>query len=99
MADKELLTMKRLASKDGVAALGVIAARQLMDYGVSSLFLNQDDCVEIAGPGEFSLDALPEEMAITQLAAHCVPDSEIEQYLRGRDIRLKRKLEREKSGG
>lgn len=91
--DDEPLTRDNLTSEQGLYSLGLVAARHLLERGICALFLDANGQVEIAGPGEFGLDALPEEQAIQELAAMKVSDDDIATYLKGRDARIQHKLE------
>jgi hypothetical protein len=95
MANEEDEELRRLhksdLSNEGTpTVLGFIVARQLMEYGESTVYLDAEGFVAVAAPGEIALDSLPEEMAITTLAAKEWTDEEIADYLKGRDARLSR---------
>lgn len=95
MADEEDTNTRKLHREDlansgAPSALGLIVARQLLEYGESTVYLDEDGFVAVAAPGEVGLDALPEEMAINQLVGQGWTDEEVASYLRGRDARLKR---------
>ena len=95
MADEEPKGTRKLhkadLSNEGTPTmLGLIVARQLMEYGESTIYLDAEGFVAIAAPGEVSLDSLPEEMAINTLVGRQWTDDEIAVYLKGRDARLSR---------
>ena len=82
------LNKSDLASSDAPAILGLIVTRHLLEHGQATLYLDQDNNVAIAAPGEISLDALPEEMAINTLSSQGWTDKEVVEYLKGRDARM-----------
>ena len=90
-SERETLHKRNLTTSEAILALGTIVARQLIEYGESSVYISQDESVCIASPGEFSMDALPEEMAIHTLLDQDWTEEEVAQYLEGRDARLKRR--------
>lgn len=95
MADEEDVETRRLhkadlSNKGTPTVLGFIVARQLMEYGESTLYLDAEGFVAVAAPGEIALDSLPEEMAINTLVSKEWSDEEVADYLRGRDARLSR---------
>ena len=79
-----------LSSSGAPAAIGLLVSRQLLEYGQSTVYLDDEGFVSIAAPGETSLDSLPEEMAINTLLEQGWNEDEVANYLRGRDARLKR---------
>lgn len=89
MSDPKRIKESDLASASAVTALGLVAVKHLMEHREASFYVTEDGFVEVAFPGEFHLDALPEEMAIQDLAASGKSDKDIEMYLRGRDSRAR----------
>ena len=81
------LTKDDLHSNGAVIALGLSVAKHLMTYGVCELYLGPDGRVQIARPGEVSLDALPEDQAIRELQGRGYDEDELVEYLKGRDAR------------
>ena len=90
--DKETRRLHKsdLANEGTPTVLGFIVAKQLMEYGESTLYLDAEGFVAVAAPGEISLDSIPEEMAINTLASKEWTDADIADYLKGRDARLSR---------
>ena len=86
----ERLNKSQLVSVQGTAALGLVVSKHLLENGICTVYLSADGNVEIAMPGEVTLDALPEPMAIQELSKRGYDDSELANYLRGRDIRMGR---------
>jgi hypothetical protein len=84
------LHKSKLTSVGAITALGLNAAKQLALYGIVCMHLDVDGFVQVARPGEVTLDALPEPEAIQHLVKQGYDDGELEQYLRGRDARLSR---------
>lgn len=84
------LHKSQLASTGAVTALGLAAVKQLAIYGIVCLHLDLEGYVQVARPGEVTLDALPEPMALQQLQAQDYTDDELAEYLKGRDARLRR---------
>lgn len=89
-SDTRRLHKSDLANEGTPTVLGFIVAKQLMEYGESTLYLDADGFVAIAAPGEIALDSLPEEMAINTLVSKQWEDGDIADYLKGRDARLSR---------
>ena len=93
--DQDLPTKKlhrsELSSVQAISSLGLHAAAQLGQYGMVCMYLDRDDFVQLARPGEHTLDALPEPEALHHLLAHGYTDQELEDYLRGRDARLSKR--------
>jgi hypothetical protein len=83
------LHKRDLATSAAPAVLGLIVVRQLLEFGQSSVYLDDEGYVAVAAPGEISLDSLPEPMAINTLVDQGWTDEEVANYLRGRDTRLK----------
>lgn len=73
----------------GAAALGLLVVRQLLEYGQSSVYLDDEGFVAVAAPGEIGLDSLPETMAINTLLEQGWTEEEVARYLKGRDARFK----------
>lgn len=94
----EEICLENLAEDRSVLTLGALVVAELAQHGVITLYLSNENRVELAAPGELGLDVLPEAEAIGELAAQHVPDEQIELYLRGRDSRLARTLARIETG-
>jgi hypothetical protein len=89
--EERLLRREDLSSTEAISAIGLLVVRQLLEYGESTLYLDDEGTVSIAAPGEIGLDSLPEEMAINTLISQGWADEEVAKYLRGRDARLQRR--------
>ena len=87
--DKQLHKTE-LATDGAVASLGVLAIAHLVKYGVVSFFFDAEGYVTIAGQGEVTLDALPEEMALQELMARGYNNEALVEYLKSRDARMGR---------
>lgn len=79
-----------LASDGAVAALGIIAIRRLVEFGVATLFIDTEGFIKVADPGEVTLDALPEQMAIQELQGRGYDEARLVEYLKDRDARMGR---------
>lgn len=88
--DSQALNKSHLASVQGTAALGLVITKHLLENGICTVYLNSEGDVELALVGEVTMDALPEPMAIQELSNRGYDDSQLAEYLRGRDIRMGR---------
>lgn len=70
-------------------ALGTVAANLLTLAGQVTFFVNADDLVEIAPPGEVELDACEPVAALEKLLQRGYTDEQLQEYLRGREARLR----------
>lgn len=86
--EQRRLHKRDLPNSNAPLALGLLVARQLLEYGQSTVYLDDEGYVAICAPGEAGLDSLPEEMAINTLVSQEWDEGEISLYLRGRDARL-----------
>lgn len=86
----ENLHKTKLASDGAVAALGILVIRRLTEFGVATFFFDSQGYVKIADPGEVTLDALPEQMAIRELMHRDYDESRLIEYLKDRDARMGR---------
>jgi hypothetical protein len=66
----------------------MIIVRELTLHGLACLYLDGDGYVAVAPPGEITLDALPETMAIQTLIDKGYNEEGLTAYLKGRDARL-----------
>jgi hypothetical protein len=89
MEDTKPLHRKDLASKATIAALGLVAVRELQLSGSVAFYIDSNGYVLSAPTYELTLDGLPEEMAIAELLARGYQDNQLEDYLKGRDARLR----------
>ena len=83
------LNRSDLTRADAQAVLGLLVARQLIEYGQSTVYIDLEGNVAVCAPGEVGLDSLPEEMAINTLSDQGWTDEEVANYLKGRDARLR----------
>jgi len=88
--DGASLHKSQLVSTEATAAVGLNAISRLLEFGVVTLFLDKQGYVLLADPGEITLDALPEQMAIKELVDRGYDDARLEEYLKGRDARMGR---------
>lgn len=88
-ANERKLHKRDLVSSEAPAVLGLLVVRQLLEYGQSSVYLDDEGYVALAAPGEIGLDSLPEPMAINTLLEQGWNEEEVATYLRGRDARFK----------
>ncbi len=86
----ERLNVAKLSSVKGCAALGLATAKHLLEHRVCTVYLDSEGNVQIAMPGEVTLDAIPEPMAIQELTNRGYDDSDLASYLKGRDERMGR---------
>jgi hypothetical protein len=84
------LNKSQLTSVQGTAALGLAVTKHLLEHSICTVYLNSEGDVEFALVGETTMDALPEPMAIQELTDRGYDDSELANYLRGRDTRMGR---------
>ena len=68
----------------------MVVSKHLLESEICTVYLSAEGNVEIAMPGEVTLDALPEPMAIQELTKRGYDDQQLADYLRGRDIRMGR---------
>ena len=94
MAEEEdegrVLALDHLGTDQATAVLGVLATKHLSQYGVCTIYVALDKTIQIAPPGEVTLDALPEHMAIQELKDRGYADPQLIEYLKGRDARMGR---------
>ena len=91
MADEDQgrpLHKKDLGTDQATALLGVLATKHLAINGLVCFYLGQDGTIQVAPPGEVTLDALPEPMAIQELQTRGYDDAQLADYLKGRDARM-----------
>lgn len=86
----ERLNVAKLSSVQGCAALGLVVSKHLLENRICTVYLDSEDNVQIAMPGEVTLDAIPEPMAIQELSNRGYDDSQLAEYLKGRDTRMGR---------
>ena len=84
------LHKSQLSSTGAPAALGLTAIKRLIEFGVVTLFIDSAGFVKVADPGEVTLDALPEQMAIQELVTRGYDDGRLAEYLKDRDARMGR---------
>jgi hypothetical protein len=81
------LTKDRLATSEGVLSVGILAVKELQEKGFVTLFLNKDGEVEFCPRDEIVLDLFPEDQAISLLVEKGYSNSQLTDYLKGRDAR------------
>ncbi len=86
--DKPLM-LTELTKDASIVALGAVAAKELSLKREVAFFVDRQGQVQIVPVAELLLDAVPEEMAINGMTHQGCEDQEIENYLRGRDARMK----------
>jgi len=84
------LHKRDLGTDSATAMLGVLATKHLSVYGLVCFYQSQDGTICVAPPGEVTLDALPEPMALQELSQRGYDDDQLEEYLKGRDARMGR---------
>jgi hypothetical protein len=89
-AQGRALTLQSLGTDQATAALGVLATKHLALHGVVSFYTALDGTIQVALPGEVTLDGIPETMAIQELTAKGYSQEDLVEYLKGRDARMGR---------
>lgn len=84
------LTAQSLGTDQATAALGVLATKHLALHGVVAFYVALDGTVQLALPGEITLDGIPEPMAIRELTDRGYTEEQLIEYLQGRDARMGR---------
>jgi len=82
------LSTQHLGTDQATAVLGVLATKHLSVYGVCCFYTALDGTIQVAPPGEVTLDALPEPMAIQELTDRGYKEEQLIEYLKGRDARM-----------
>ena len=88
--EDRVLTSKHLGTDQATAVLGVLATKHLSQYGICTFYRATDGSIQVAPPGEVTLDALPEPMAIRELTDRGYTEEQLIEYLKGRDARMGR---------
>ena len=83
----EKLTKDGLETPAGVFSIGVTVAKDLIEYGLSILFINLNGEVERCSYTEILADNLQEDEAITYLVDAGYNDEMLVAYLKGRKAR------------
>jgi hypothetical protein len=81
------LSKEGLQTAEAVLGLGLVVVKELQERGIATVFLNQEGDVEMCLPGEYPLDALPEDEALDTLLAAGYSDEQLEAYIKGRSAR------------
>lgn len=89
-AQGRALTLQSLGTDQATAALGVLATKHLALHGVVSFYTALDGTIQLALPGEITLDGIPETMAIQELQTKGYSEEQLIEYLQGRDARMGR---------
>lgn len=84
------LSVTHLGTDQATAVLGVLATKHLSTYRVCCFYVSLDGTIAVAPPGEVTLDALPEPMAIQELTDRGYSDEQLIEYMKGRDARMGR---------
>lgn len=83
------LSREGLSTAEAVLSLGLVVAKELLEHGIATVFLNSDGEVEVCPPGEYPLDALPQEEALATLLDGNYSDEQMIAYLKGRNARAR----------
>jgi hypothetical protein len=83
------LALSELTNDVAAVILGSVAARELLSKREAAFFVDERGDVQLIPVAELLLDALPEPMAIQEMAKQGLSDDTLELYLRGRDSRMK----------
>ena len=86
--DNSPLTISKLSTSEAVTALGLTAVKHLSENKEVSMYVALDGTIQVAFPGEFTLDGIPETQAINALLESGKSEKDVEMYLRGRDARM-----------
>lgn len=87
----EKLSHDKLQTAESVLTLGLLVARELLERGVVTVFLNSKGDAELAGLGEVELDGLPQEDALGILLDKGYDDEQLMAYVIGRQAREARR--------
>lgn len=88
MAGKKL-SKDGLQTAEAVLGVGLVVVKELQERGIVTVFVNTGGEVEICLPGEYALDALPEDEALTTLLENNYSDEQLMAYLKGRNARAR----------
>lgn len=88
--EARLLHKTELTSTGATAALGLTVISRLVEFGVATVFIDGEGFIKVADPGEVTLDALPEEMALKELLGRGYDDPRLVEYLKDREARMGR---------
>lgn len=83
------LSREALPTAEAVLSLGLVVVKELQERGIATVFLNSAGEVEICPPGEYPLDALPQEEALVALLEASYSDEQLAAYLNGRNARAR----------
>ncbi len=86
MTDKKL-QKDGLQTAEAVLGLGLVVVKELQEKGIATVFINSDNEIELCLPGEYPLDALPQEEALDRLLSANYSDDQLIAYLKGRKAR------------
>lgn len=83
----DLLSREDLPTTQAILSLGLVISKTLQEGKPITLFLNKDNCVEIAPYEEILLDTKNEEEAVTILLESGYESEQLLAYLAGRRAR------------
>lgn len=83
----DLLSREDLTTTQAILSLGLVISKTLQEGKTITLFLNKDNCVEIAPYEEVLLDTKDEEEAVTILLESGYENEQLLTYLAGRRAR------------
>lgn len=83
------LVLSELTKDTSIVALGAVAAKELLLKREVAFFVDHRGQIQLVPTAELLLDAVAEPMAIQEMASQGCEDKEIENYLRGRDTRMR----------
>ncbi len=84
----DLLSKDKLSTAEAVFSLGLVIAKMLQEGKPITIFINNENNVELTTYEEILLDALIEESAVESLLNKKYSDDQILTYLAGRRARL-----------
>lgn len=82
----------QLNSTAAMSAIGLVAARMLLEHRIVTLMIGKDLTVEVVPAGELELDSLPEESALQALISRGYTDQQMSDYLQQRQMRYLSKV-------
>ncbi len=86
---ENILTLVALTGAEAILGLGSVAAKELHLKREVAFFVDGEGRIQLVPVAELLLDAVPEPMALKELMSQGAQDAELEQYLQGRDARMR----------
>lgn len=80
-----------LNSAEAVLGIGLVMAKELLEHGIATVFLNAQDQIEMCPFGEIELDSQEQDYAIHALINKGYNDDQLLAYLTGRKTRQEKK--------